>query len=518
MLFAVAIRLVWIDFDLPLAPDVDAGKFVGEANRMVSTGDYRPQDFQYPGGYTYLLALTDCIGGLKTAYAENLCARLWSMSLDLGTIVLTGLMAWRLAGPCAAIIALGWLACSTLNIALCRTAGPDTMLAFWMTAAFWRLIQPRLKWGNILLAGTFVGLAVGTKFSGLYAAAWLPIVIWIAAGKQTGLGMSFVYVASGVAIGVAAFWITTPWFFSCWSEYAQRFHLEMIIQQSGQIGRVQLGYCDYLWSPTVTPEQPWLATSLAYELGPVSAVVLAVAVLAALALRGGWKVFGLAIYAVLFVALISGPGRVKFLRFLLPMMPVFAVLTGWFCQRYILLPLRRTTIACACILTICLAAFPAWKSLTYVASMRGPSSVSLWREWMSDHVLGGNKVFVSPFFLGDYSDLPFQFASLTRVGMRQYDVPADVGPSPERQPLYYADLVRQLRANLVSYVVLNSYFDDGLAATPENVRWFPKSVENYAAFRAALAQNGEMATKIDGFGSGRCGPTIEVWHLKTTSH
>jgi hypothetical protein len=62
ILLALAARLAWIDFDLPAVPDVDAFKFVGEADRMVSTGELRPQDFQYPGGYTNLLALSYRMG------------------------------------------------------------------------------------------------------------------------------------------------------------------------------------------------------------------------------------------------------------------------------------------------------------------------------------------------------------------------------------------------------------------------------------------------------------------------
>ena len=56
--------------------------------------------------------------------------------------------------------------------------------------------------------------------------------------------------------------------------------IESAVQRYGQLGHVQLGRFDYLWSGTVTPEQPWLSTSLLGNLGPLVSAAAFVAVAA----------------------------------------------------------------------------------------------------------------------------------------------------------------------------------------------------------------------------------------------
>ena len=63
-------------------------------------------------------------------------------------------------------------------------------------------------------------------------------------------------------------------------------------------------------------------------------------------------------------------------------------------------------------------------------------------------------------------------------------------------------LVDILRQNQVEYVVLNSYFDDCLDPTPENLRWFPVSVEAYREFRARAGQRADLVHTIEGYAEG----------------
>src|SRR5262249_18617216 len=102
------------------------------------------------------------------------------------------------------------------------------------------------------------------------------------------------------------------------------------------------------------------------------------------------------------------------------------------------------------------------------------------------------------------------------VGPRLYGLPPGVGLSPERSPLYGPELVESFRRAGVEYVVINSYFDGAFADVPENVRFFPTSVERYAAFLARLRETADVVHEEIGWDAGRLGPDIQIWRLRTT--
>jgi len=66
----------------------------------------------------------------------------------------------------------------------------------------------------------------------------------------------------------------------------------------------------------------------------------------------------------------------------------------------------------------------------------------------------------------------------------------------------------------VQYVVLNSYFDGAFADVAENTRFFPHSVERYAAFLVRLAEEADVVHEEIGWDTGRLGPDIRIWQLR----
>jgi hypothetical protein len=92
-----------------------------------------------------------------------------------------------------------------------------------------------------------------------------------------------------------------------------------------------------------------------------------------------------------------------------------------------------------------------------------------------------------------------------------------VGDSPERDPIYYPGLVDELLANGVAYLVLNSYYEGAFSPVPENLRWFPRSVEEYRGFMERVREKAEPVYSVRGLSEGRFGPDIAVWRFTPRS-
>jgi hypothetical protein len=89
--------------------------------------------------------------------------------------------------------------------------------------------------------------------------------------------------------------------------------------------------------------------------------------------------------------------------------------------------------------------------------------------------------------------------------------------SPERQPIYSADVFEQLRRRGVEWFILNSYFDDAFTPVPENLRFFPRSVREYEAFMNRVRAEAELVHAEIGWADHRLGPDIRVWRLRPRS-
>ncbi|MBI2826505.1 MAG: phospholipid carrier-dependent glycosyltransferase [Planctomycetia bacterium] len=552
LVLATAVRSWRIDFDLPQVTDVDADKFVEPAALVAQRGDFRPITFQYPAGYTNVVAALYWIGGIREPYGQNLTARLVSAAAGVGMVAAAWWLVRRLGGGSfAACVAVLVTALSVECVTSSHVASTDTMTACLMTLALTTAITASATWRSWLVAGVLVGLAAGTKFSGAYVGVIVVLAAIVAGFRTHGLGRAARDGGLVCLAAAVAFWLTTPRFPFDFPQYFARLRLEAAIQQFGQLGHVQDGAFDYLVSGTPTPEQPWLYTSLLWNAGPLLLLLAGGALVAALTGRGGQAGVIVAIYVLGYMLSISGPGHLKAARFLLPILPALFALIAWWLER--LLAWRRSAtrptasapaiaaarsarrgldrggaddrradvpflakwgpVASATAL-IAVVGWPAYRTTVYLALLHQPSTDTLLRDWVAMNVPTGSKVFLSPFYVSHIATLPIQAASISNTALRQYRLPESIGPSAEREPLYGAGLVDALLQSGVEYVVLNSYFEDGLAATPENQRWFPRSVREYAGFRAALDIHAELVHAIPGYSAGRSGPDVAVYRLR----
>lgn len=512
---AVFLRFHRIDYDLPEVKYVDSFKFVGEAARMVEAGSLKPAHFQYPGLYVSILAGLYQVVPNASEAGRHLLASLVAAAFGVGLVAATaGLARQVVSGTTGLLVATALAALSIVGVSYSRIPAADALSAFFSTAALAILAARPTRLLPYAGAGIAIGLAAGAKLSGLIV---LPLALYtsVAAGRATD-SRTFAFRALGLTAATAGlvFLATTPWIFTMWTEYSERFLLEVQLQRSGQIGRIQRGYLDYLFSRTPTWEMPWLGTSLLTDPG---AAALAFAFFGAVLAFSGRANFAAGLCAwtvVVTLVSISGPGRLKAIRFLIPALPAVYALAGLAFERLGARGPARARAAIGLVLASAVLAQPALSAWSYVAALGRPSTNALARDWVREKVPPASRVLLGPFFTDDLRPLLANETSLRRVGARQYRHTARPEDNPELNPVYSGALVDKCRQGGIEYVVLNSYFDGGLSRCPDNERWFPESVRAYEEFTTRIGREADKVFAVDGRSAGRFGPSIAIYRLR----
>jgi hypothetical protein len=357
------------------------------------------------------------------------------------------------------------------------------------------------------------GLAIGSKWTGAFVAPAVAVAATATAWQERRVRLLPVALGVCGASALVALWATTPFLFTLRDAYAREFASIMAAERGGQIGRVQLGPLDYVFSGTPTWEAPWLGTSLVAELALPALLLVAGGLAFAASGRLGFAGAFYGATAFVYVASVSGTGWIKAIRFLLPCLPLLWTLAGSCMER--LLP-RAGVLRLVVALTLALPAraTSSRSTFAYLAALPRPSTNALARDWLRRNVPPGAAVFVGPFFTDDLLALPYRFRAFRQAGSRLYGLPPAVGMSPERRPMYGADLVDELRSQGVEWLVLNSYFDDAFSPVPENLRFLPRSVRGYEAFLARLREEADLAHAEIGWADRRLGPEIRIWRLR----
>jgi 4-amino-4-deoxy-L-arabinose transferase-like glycosyltransferase len=508
---AAGLRFYHLDCGLPGTVYVDAFKFVDEAARMAATGDFAPRLYQYPGLYTYLLAILDMFTAAGP-YARHLLALAVAAVAGVALVPATYFLARRMSGAVGGLLAAALVAACPILVTQSRIPAPDILATLFVTVALYHLLGDPPSRRSLIAAGVAGGLAVGSKFTGGFLMAWFALAGWLLSAK--GARLEWLRRVTTVAlVAVPTFLVTTPWLLPRLGTYVSRFRLELVAQRYGQIGRIQLGYLDYLACRTPNWEQPWLGSSILDSLGILVTVMGLAALAWGISGRGGRRIGFVAGYVIVYVALISAPGHMRAVRFLLPVLPAFYASMGWWLDAIVLPRLPRWRIPIAAAIAVLVVGFPAIRSVRYAAASRQPLTNELAEEWVTRTIPPGTRVFIGPFFTENLERLPLEVGHLNDPGLRQYRLPEDIGPNPERDPLYYPAFVDQLRAGGARYVILNSYFDGGLSPVPENRRYFPRSVAAHEAFMKRLSSEARLVYSVAGWAEGRLGPDIAIYRF-----
>ncbi len=512
---AAVLRFAFLSYGLPHTPYVDAFRFVDEAKSLsTATGNWTPDDYMYPGLLKLLLAAIYTVFDVESRTWLNLTARILASLWDIGTSACVFLLARKLAGAYAALVAGLCYALCVIAVSSARIETADTMLTFFLTATLLVMTRKKLRGYDFLLAGLLVGCAMGTKYTGIYGglSVLFGAVFYLQQGERKLRTLGQVTLAAVVAL--VTFVATTPWLIELHEIYWMAIEIQVEVQQFGQLGHVQSSPVDYLFSPVLTWEQPWLASSLLFNLGPLVLALGLWGMCLAAAGRFAGRGRALCLYAALFVVMVSGTGRVKAIRYLLPIVPILAVFVGVAASRLLIgrAETRKQTARLA--LAAALLVLPAACSLPYVWSARREMTTAMAFDWAKQHLPPGSLVLLTPFYVENLKTLPIRVLRMKHASRVQYRLRKTIGVDTEETPIYRPELVGSMLRAGIQYVVLNSYFEANLYDTAENRRFFPKSVAAYAAFRKTLALVADPVFSVAGQSEARLGPDIVVYRLR----
>ncbi|MBI4790998.1 MAG: glycosyltransferase family 39 protein [Chloroflexi bacterium] len=290
LLLGAVLRLWAISFGLPYMYHPDEGVAVNIALRVLHTGNFSPEFFNWPSLLFYLNALVYfayyLLGRLMGAFTSpsdlpypvveimavgkaalpaefllgrGLTAIVGTLSVVWVYLVCRQLFGSRTAGWLAAV----WLAAESISVKHSQFIRPDTFAIFFAlwTAYFALRILERPTLGNYLLAGIGGGLAVSSKYNLVFAL--VPVLVaHVIYFRSQALWRREIYVAAGVS--VLAFFLTTPFALLDWPRFWQIGPLQDAQIYStghpGAEGNTFPFYVSFLWST-----QGWVAVLAALE-------------------------------------------------------------------------------------------------------------------------------------------------------------------------------------------------------------------------------------------------------------
>jgi hypothetical protein len=540
------LRGLHLDVGLPEDIYVDAFKFVDEARRINETGRWSATAFQYPRLFTHCLVVLYRLLGIEGIYASHLAANALSAAAGSATVALGYFLARNWLTASASLLVALLIALCPVSVIQSRTASPDALMCCLMLAALVVALGSRGgRWASSV-SGLLLGLAISAKFSALLFAPVLATAALLGIGgsgqdPHTAADRAGVWrrrlntLGVGIVATLLALVGSTPHLLVHSDRYLERFLFESQIQRFGQIGRVQGSWSDYLFSQTPTWEMPWLSTSIlgnhgwpllvAGLLGP--AVLLLAPRLKAVRRRSA----ALLVCLLVTVGVFFGTGRLKAIRFLLPLLPIVFILAvatlqevhDWLAPR--LHGQSRsegswTSRVFWLLAAGTLCAVPASRTGAFMAATSGPSTQALARDWVGANLDGTAPpmtALFSPFFVDSLMAADLLIMQLPNPGGRGYRLPEGVGWSPERDLIYGAGLVKSARAHEVDLIITNSYFDGGFSPVPENLYYFPNAVANYQDYRRELGRSATLVFSVEGISEGRLGPDIEIFALDKSS-
>ncbi len=321
-------------------------------------------------------------------------------------------------GTAAGVTGAVGVAVATTHVAYSRMAVTDVLMTLGVTATLALLVSGRLEW-----AGVAAGLAASAKYPG--AVLLVPIVV-------AGFGA---WRRVGISVGLAAlaFFLTSPFVVihagAAWDDFHR-------VQQLAQHG--WLGFEN-------DPATPFAFASRLWEsLGPM--LLVAVAGIAAAVLRRGRADLILLSYAAAYAVSLL-PSHAHFDRYVLPLVPVLAVLAG-----------SRRTLA---VLALVAAVVPLWWSVADARSLTGRDPRLDAAAWIDRTIPRDERIAADP------STLPLPGRPVVRL-----ELP---GPGRQSDPLRSLDA---LRADGVRWVVVGGSVTDRVLAAAER---YPREARFYRA-------------------------------------
>ena len=443
LVLAAALRLVGVRYGLPLSVlNPDESNIVPRAWRM-GHGHLDPGWYDYPSLLMAVLAPVQALFGGPSFLA----ARLAAVALGLGGVGATWWLGRRAYGTGAAIVGAAAVAVATTHVAYSRMAVTDVLLTLAVTCVLALAVGGRIEW-----AGLAVGLAASAKYPGAIAAVPVVVAGW---GRWKALGRAG-------ALAITGFALTSPFVLvhadSAWDDISR-------VQRLARAG--WLGFENDPIAPLAYLDRLWDAV------GPML-ILAAVGVGAALLRRTKADLVLLSFALAYWLTLM--PQHAHFERYILPLVPVLAVLAG--------------SVRWAVPFALVALALPLAWSVSDARELTRTDTRLRADAWVAANVAAGNRIAADP------STLPLT----GRPRVVRLELPGPGRPSdPER------DLARLHREGVKWVIVSGAVTDRVLAARDR----YPRE----ARFYDELERAPKPAFEVLPGEPGPAGPWVRVYRL-----
>lgn len=340
---SLAIRLVGIGWGLPnelhnqsLHPDEPV---IWAYSQQIepAKGKFTPGFYNYGTLYlTTLRVTTDLVNGygggpkgnteLDTWQAigrYHMSGRIISALAGAATVLFVFLILSSRVGVFGSLMGAAAMAFSPGHVVHSRFQTVDVLATFLLTVSLYFALQltdsvstERLFCKFAIWSGVFAGLSAGTKYTGILALAALIVACSLATDKLRWRALVF-----GIIASVFTFIIVTPGVLLDSQSFFRDFTFEMTHTQTGHglvFAGTPSGYL-YHWS------------NLFIAMAPPLIVLGFAGLVRAISRKHAWAI-ALGAFAILYFILI-GRAEVKFMRYVFPLLPVFAIGFGWIVTR-----------------------------------------------------------------------------------------------------------------------------------------------------------------------------------------
>ncbi len=442
LVLAALLRLVGIRYGLPLyVLNPDESSIVPRAWRM-GHGHLDPGWYDYPSLLMGVLAPVQAFFGAPALAA----ARLVAVALGIGGVGATWWLGRRAYGTGAAIVGAAGVAVATTHVAYSRMAVTDVLLTLAITCVLALAVEGRIEW-----AGLAVGLAASAKYPGAIALVPVAVAGW---GRWRALGR-------GAALAVVGFALTSPFVLIhagvAWDDISR-------VQRLARAG--WLGFENDQATPLAYLDRLWEA------IGPLLLVSVA-GVVAALLRRTRTDLVLLSFVGFYWLSLM--PQQAHFDRYVLPLVPVLAVLAG-------------RVRAAVPVALVALVVPLAW-TVSDARELNRTDTRLRADAWVAANVPRGDPIAADP------STLP-----LTGRRVVRFELP---GPGRPADP---ARDIATLRRDGVRWVVISGAVTDRVRAAAGR---YPRE----AAFYDALDRRARRAYEVSPSTPGLAGPWVRVFRL-----
>ncbi len=300
-------------------------------------GDFTPGFYNYGTFYLTLLRVsTDVVnayGGGPTSNSESaqwqtvgryhLAGRVLSAIAGAATVLFVFLILRTRVGEFGSLMGAAAMCFAPGHVVHSRFQTVDVLATFLLTVSLYFALRVTergssekmfVKWA--VWSGVFAGLSAGTKYTGLLALVALAVVCALSKERFRWRAMGF-----GVLASLLTLAIVTPGAVLDSTKFFQDFSYEMTHTQTGH-GLVFAGTPSgflYHWG------------NLFVAMGPVLVVFGVLGLVRAAIKKHAWAIALLAFAVVYFVLI--GRSEVKFMRYVFPLVPAFAVGFGWMVSR-----------------------------------------------------------------------------------------------------------------------------------------------------------------------------------------